>query len=86
MAKQGLRKPLESPKRAKISKKNLCLTFLKVSPETKSVPYFFKAKNKEKLFFYYFLGQNPFLPFLKIKKNSKQPLILKSIFGNWSLM
>ena len=49
MAKQGLRKPLKSPKRPKISKKEYYLTFLKVSPETKFVPYFFKAKNEEKL-------------------------------------
>ena len=36
------------PKRPKISG-NLFLKFLKVSPETKFVPYFFKAKNEEKL-------------------------------------
>ena len=65
-------------------------TFLKVSPETKFVSYFFIAKNEEKLkkifFFYYFLGQKQFSPFLKNKKNTKQALILNSIFGNWSLM
>ena len=40
----------------------------------------------KKYLFYYFLGQKPFLPFLKNKKNIKQILILNFLFGNCSFM
>ena len=52
----------------------------------KKFPYF-KLKTKRNLtkhLFYYFLGQKPFSPFLKNKKNTKQILILNSIFDNHS--
>ena len=61
------------------------LTFLKVSQETKCVPYFIKAKNEEKrkksmLFF----RSKPFLPFMK--KNHTHIFILNFLFDNCSLM
>ena len=89
----GKTRPQKTPKihkKAYNQQKKCYLTFLKVLPETKCFLYFFKAKNIEKnsikYFVYYFLVQKPFSPFFKNKKNTKQPLILNSIFGNWSLM
>ena len=49
--------------------------------------FYLKAKNKEKLekqMFKYFVGPKPFSLFLKNKKNTKQILILNSIFDNHS--
>ena len=69
----GLHKASENPlnpqKRPKISTHKFYLTFLKNSSETKFAPYFIlklkMKRNQKKYFFYYFVGQKPFLP----KKN-----------------
>ena len=37
------------PVTLKWANKRFYLTFFKIAPETKCVPYFFKAKNEEKL-------------------------------------
>ena len=47
------------------------ILFLKVEPEIKFVPQFFKTKNEDeltKIYFYYSLDQKPFCPFLENKK------------------
>ena len=47
------------------------ILFLKIEPEIKFVPQFFKAKNEDeltKIYFYYSIDQKPFCPFLENKK------------------
>ena len=58
------------PVTLKWANKRFYLTFFKIAPETKCVPYFFKAKNEEKLKRkkLFFLDQKPFGPFLENKK------------------
>ena len=68
----GLRKCLKSLKTKISITETFYFKFLKVSPETKFVPYFYlkakKKRNSTKNLFYYILGQKPFFPFLKNKK------------------
>ena len=77
MASQGLRKPLKSPKKTKISnnKKNY-ITVLKVSPKAKKGSllklFYLEAKNEEKLeqknFKLFFRSKTVFANFEERKK------------------
>ena len=89
----GKTRPQKTPKipqKGLKSAKKILFDILKGFTCNKMCSLFFlrrkMKRNLKKYFFYYFVGQKPFSPFLKNKKNTKQPLILNYIFGNWSVM